>query len=127
MKTLFKRWNHGRAKRAAGAADKGTQGPLFLQEYQHQGKRVVIGQRALKASSGIFPGWATVHGRPYYVRQMKNMKDGVPIEWQSGESFNFVAWACGSILARAYARTSEPAVLAGYRGNSKVLDEALAA
>ncbi|HYK37445.1 DUF2252 domain-containing protein [Alloacidobacterium sp.] len=100
--------------------------PTLTSEFNHQGKRIVIGQRALQASSDIFLGWTTIHGRPYYVRQMKNMKGGVPIEWLSGESFYFIAWACGSILGRAHARTSEPAVLAGYCGNSKVLDEALA-
>jgi uncharacterized protein (DUF2252 family) len=95
-------------------------------EIGHEGQRVVVGQRALQASSDIFLGWTTIQGRPYYVRQMKNMKGGIPTEWLSGESFNFVAWACGAILARAHARTSEPAVIAGYCGNSKVLDEALA-
>jgi uncharacterized protein (DUF2252 family) len=120
------------------------QDPLFLQvkeatapahgpyvpprplELENEGMRVVMGQRALQSSSDIFLGWTSIHGRSYYVRQMKNMKGGIPTEWLSGESFNFVAWACGTILARAHARTSEPAVIAGYCGNSKVLDEALA-
>jgi len=100
---------------------------LFLQEYQHQRKRVVIGQRALQASSDIFPGWAAVHGRPYYVRQMKNMKDGVPIEWQSG---GVIQLRCLGLRLHPCARLrphQRPAVLAGYCGNSKVLDEALAA
>jgi hypothetical protein len=50
---------------------------------------------------------------------------GLPVEWLTGSVFNFYAWACGTILARAHARTSDPARIAGYWGNSKALDEAL--
>lgn len=54
------------------------------------------------------------------------MKGSMPIEWLTGECFNFYAWACGAILARAHARTGDAACIAGYCGNSRVLDEALA-
>jgi Uncharacterized protein conserved in bacteria (DUF2252) len=57
---------------------------------------------------------------------MKNLKASIPIEWLTGASFNFYAWICGAILSRAHARTSDPARVAGYCGNSSVLDEALA-
>jgi len=100
--------------------------PRFMDDFRHDGKRIVIGQRALQASSDIFLGWTTIQGRHYFVRQMKNMKGGIPIEWLSGTSFNFYAFACGAILARAHARTSEAAVLAGYCGDTHALDEALA-
>jgi len=60
------------------------------------------------------------------VRQMKNLKASVPVEFLTGASFNFYAWACGAILARAHARTGDPARIAGYCGNSTALDEALA-
>jgi hypothetical protein len=100
--------------------------PKISEEYAHQGKRVVIGQRALQASSDMLLGWTSIDGRPFYVRQLKNMKASIPIEWLSGESFNFYAWACGGILARAHARTGDAAMIAGYCGNSKVLDEAFA-
>jgi hypothetical protein len=54
------------------------------------------------------------------------MKGSIPVEWLAGEAFNFYAYACGVILARAHARTSDAALLAGYCGNSNILDEALA-
>jgi hypothetical protein len=57
---------------------------------------------------------------------MKNLKASIPVEWLTGEAFNFYAWACGSLLARAHARTGDCAGIAGYCGNSKSLDEALA-
>jgi uncharacterized protein (DUF2252 family) len=122
----------------------GDDDPLFLQvkeaivpanapylppvpvEYSHQGKRVVLGERILQASTDVMLGWTEMDGRPYYVRQMKNLKGSIPIEWLSGESFDFYAWACGALLARAHARSSDAALIAGYCGNSHALDAALA-
>jgi uncharacterized protein (DUF2252 family) len=124
---------------------KGDDDPLFLQikeasapahapylpnrkaEYSHEGQRVVIGQRALQASSDVMLGWTEIDGRPFYVRQMKNLKASIPVEWLTGEAFDFYAYGCGAILARAHARTSEPAIIAGYCGGSSPLRESLAA
>ena len=122
----------------------GDRDPLFLQvkeavtpahapflprlggdDLQHNGKRVVVGQRALQASSDPMLGFTDINGRHYYVRQMKNLKASIPVEWLTGSAFNFYAWACGAILARAHARTSDPARIAGYCGNSSAFDEAL--
>jgi uncharacterized protein (DUF2252 family) len=100
--------------------------PPLPEEYRHNGKRVVTGQRALQASSDPMLGYTTMDGRDYYVRQMKNLKASIPVEWLTGASFNFYAWACGALLARAHARTGDPAYIAGYCGNSDVLDEVLA-
>lgn len=122
----------------------GDDDPLFLQvkeaitpahapylpplngDFRHNGKRVIAGQRALQASSDPMLGYTSISGRDFYVRQMKNLKASVPVEWLTGPSFNFYAFACGAILARAHARISDPARIAGYCGNSTVLDEALA-
>jgi hypothetical protein len=70
-------------------------------------------------------GWTQIDERPYFVRQMKNMKGSIPIEWLSGDAFNFYVWACGAILARAHARTTDIALVSGYCGSSAVLDDAL--
>ena len=56
---------------------------------------------------------------------MKNMKASIPVEWLTGESFNFYAQACGALLARAHARAGDAAAISGYCGKSPVLDEAL--
>jgi uncharacterized protein (DUF2252 family) len=100
--------------------------PPLADEFHHQGKRVVIGQRALQASSDPMLGYTSWDGRDYMVRQMKNLKASIPVEFLTGASFNFYVWACGAILARAHARTGDTALIAGYCGNSPVLDEALA-
>jgi uncharacterized protein (DUF2252 family) len=100
--------------------------PPLPEEHSHQGMRVVSGQRALQASSDPMLGYTEIDGRDYMVRQMKNLKASIPVEWLTGESFNFYAWACGTLLARAHSRTGDPARIAGYCGKGKVLDEALA-
>jgi uncharacterized protein (DUF2252 family) len=100
--------------------------PPGLEEFAHDGKRIVTGQRALQASIDVMLGWTSIGSTPFYVRQMKNMKGAIPIEWLSGVSFNFYAWACGAILARAHARTADAAAIAGYCGKSNVLADALA-
>jgi uncharacterized protein (DUF2252 family) len=100
--------------------------PLPKTYAEHEGKRVVVGQRALQASSDVMLGVTKIDGRPYFVRQMKNMKASIPVEWLTGESFNFYAWACGTLLGRAHARAGDAAAIAGYCGTSAVLDKALA-
>jgi uncharacterized protein (DUF2252 family) len=92
----------------------------------HNGRRVVYGQRLLQASTDFMLGWTKIDGRDFYVRQMKNMKGSIPIEWLSGQPFDFYAFACGAILARCHARTGDIAKIAGYCGNSTALDLALA-
>jgi uncharacterized protein (DUF2252 family) len=100
--------------------------PPALAEFSHDGKRIVTGQRALQASTDVMLGWTSIGSTPYYVRQMKNMKGSIPIEWLSGPSFNFYAWACGALLARAHARSADAAAIAGYCGKSAVLGDAFA-
>jgi uncharacterized protein (DUF2252 family) len=100
--------------------------PPPLKEFAHQGKRVVMGHHVLQSSTDVMLGWTQIGSRPFYVRQMKNMKASIPIEWLSGSAFSFYAWACGAILARGHARSADAAKIAGYCGNSAVLDDALA-
>ncbi len=100
--------------------------PLRRSEIGHDGQRVVTGQRALQSSSDVMLGWTEMDGHEYYVRQMKNLKASIPLEWLTGDAFNFYCWACGALLARAHAKTSEAAIIAGYCGTSKPLRESLA-
>jgi len=92
---------------------------------KHHGMRVVMGQRALQATGDVMLGPTHVDGRPFFVRQMKNMKASVPVEWLTGESFNFYAKGCAALLARAHARAGDAAAISGYCGKSPVLDQAL--
>ncbi|MDJ0731881.1 MAG: DUF2252 domain-containing protein [Crocosphaera sp.] len=95
-------------------------------EATHNGRRVVLGQRVLQATTDVLLGWTTIDERPFYVRQMKNMKGSIPIEWLKGSAFFMYARACGTLLARSHARGGDIAKIAGYCGTSNYLDEIIA-
>jgi hypothetical protein len=100
--------------------------PPLEEPYRHQGRRVVHGQRLLQSSSDALLGWTTISGREFYVRQMKHMRGSIPVDWLHGGTFDFYAWCLGLLLARAHARTGDPALIAGYCGSSERLDAAYA-
>jgi hypothetical protein len=94
-----------------------------------EGQRVVEGQRALQAASDIFLGFTEEKesGRHFYVRQLKNRRLGSINEVIEGRALDVYANLCGRTLARAHARTGDPALLAGYLGKSDALDDAMGA
>ncbi|WP_336487774.1 DUF2252 domain-containing protein [Methylobacterium nigriterrae] len=94
----------------------------------HEGERVIYGQRLLQGVGDPLLGWTTVEGRPFYVRQMKNMKGDIPVSCMTGQPLQFFSWAYGALLARAHARTGDAAAIAGYCGGigKTGLSEALA-
>ena len=100
--------------------------PAMPEPFDHQGRRVVHGQRLLQSSSDPLLGWTTISGRDFYVRQMKNMRGSIPVDWLHGATFDFYAWCLGLLLARAHARTGDAALIAGYCGSSDRLDAAYA-
>jgi uncharacterized protein (DUF2252 family) len=117
--------------------------PLFLQfkearrsvlepyagksRYENQGERVVTGQRLLQSASDVFLGWARdEQGHDYYFRQLRDMKMKIDTERMSKQDWFEYAELCGWVLARAHARTGDPAQIAGYLGKNDVFDEAIA-
>ena len=100
--------------------------PVTPMRGEHQGFRVVAGQRALQALGDPMLGYTTIDSRPYYVRQMKNMKASMPVAFMTGVPFDFWAFGCGMLLARAHARSGDAALIAGYCGDGDTLDRALA-
>lgn len=99
---------------------------LPKQFLEHQGRRVVTGQRILQAASDVMLGETTVDGRPFFVRQMKNMKGGLDVTGLTGETYYLYVQNCGALLARAHARGGDAAAISGYVGKSEALDNALA-
>ncbi|GAB5099859.1 MULTISPECIES: DUF2252 domain-containing protein [unclassified Caballeronia] len=93
---------------------------------QHQGRRVVQGQRLMQSSSDALLGWTTIAGRDFYVRQMKQIRGSIPVDWLHGATFDFYAWCLGLLLARAHARTGDAALITGYCGTSDKFDAAYA-
>ena len=129
---------------AVGLFVSGDAEPLFLQikeartsvleriahpavPIEHQGRRVVEGQRIMQAASDIFLGWAQdpETDRRFYVRHLKNRRLGSLGEVIRGNALAAYAALCGRTLARAHARSGDAAVLAGYMGKSEVMDEAM--
>jgi uncharacterized protein (DUF2252 family) len=119
--------------------------PLFLQVKQaqrsileqlggkpayegHQGRRVVEGQQMMQAASDIFLGATQddATGRQFYVRTLKNRRLGAVSEISEGGALSDYAQLCGRTLARAHARSGDPAAVAGYAGKSDALDDAIA-
>jgi uncharacterized protein (DUF2252 family) len=95
-------------------------------EHLHQGRRVIGTQRLLQALGDPLLGSTTIDGREYFVRQMKNMKASMPVSLMTGKPFDFWAFTCGALLARAHARCGDAARIAGYCGDEDTLDRALA-
>ena len=129
---------------AIGLFMSGDGEPLFLQIKQsaksvlervspssawahEQGRRVVEGQRILQAASDVFLGWVedAATGRQFYVRQLKNRRLGSVGELLEGEALPAYARLCGRTLARAHARSGDPAVISGYLGKSEAFDDAM--
>jgi uncharacterized protein (DUF2252 family) len=94
----------------------------------HPGRRVVEGQRTMQAASDIFLGWTEdkISNRHFYVRQLKNRRLGSIADLVEGKALMSYAQLCGRTLARAHARSGDPAVIAGYMGKNGAMDDALA-
>jgi len=95
--------------------------------YANEGERVVSGQRMLQSASDVFLGWTSdERGHDFYFRQLRDMRMKIDLENMSKQDwFEFVE-LCGWVLARAHARTGDPAMLAGYLGKTESFDEAIA-
>jgi len=121
----------------------GDQDPLFLQIkeagasvletyagksiYPNHGQRVVNGCRLMQSASDLFLGWSVgPEGRHFYVRQLKDMKIKMLVELFTRGVMTQYAELCGWTLARAHARSTMPAQISGYLGNSDKFDEAIA-
>ena len=96
---------------------------------RHQGERVVNGQRVMQAVSDSFLGWtkSPVSGTEYYVRQLHDMKYSIETGGLRPTGMRLYAEVCAWALARAHARSGNPAEIAGYLGQSDVFDQAIAA
>ncbi|WP_216205514.1 DUF2252 domain-containing protein [Amycolatopsis aidingensis] len=98
---------------------------LDVKPTKHAGKRIVRGARLVQAESDILLGWTTIEGRPFMVRQFRNMKGSIdPTELQENHLDDYGRLA-GALLARAHTRSVDPRLLAGYFAEDKDMDEAV--
>ncbi len=96
--------------------------------YNNQGRRVVVGQHLMQAASDMFLGWTRDDaGHEYYFRQLRDWKTAVSVDDLGGADLASYAGFCGWALARAHARTGDPAAIAGYIGRGDQFDRAILA
>ena len=97
-------------------------------EFDHQGERIVVGQRLMQSASDMMLGWATGTGKykkQVYVRQLRDMKFSLDISALKPVQLSRYAEICGWTLARAHARSGDAAMIAGYLGKSDTFDRAI--
>jgi uncharacterized protein (DUF2252 family) len=80
----------------------------------HDGERVVRGQRWMQTVSDVLLGWTTIDGRPYLVRQFRDMKGSIDPTALKADELDDYARVVGVVLARAHAQSIDPRVLHGY-------------
>lgn len=96
--------------------------------FQTHGERVVFGQRLLQAASDIFLGHfvGLIKNRHFYVRQLRDIKVKLPVEEFSPREMLVYAQKCGWALARAHARSGDPAIISAYIGKGSSFSNAVA-
>ena len=92
----------------------------------HEGYRVVHGQRLVQAASDLFLGWTSdSKGRQYYLRQLRDMKLSIDLLHSDPQSLLDYGHLCGLALARAHAKSGKASYIAGYLGQGDQIDFAL--
>jgi uncharacterized protein (DUF2252 family) len=96
--------------------------------YEHQGERVVQGQRLMQSASDAFLGWVTGAGaahREFYVRQLRDMKGSASVDTMAPHVLARYGELCAATLARSHARTGDAAAISGYLGEDESFDAAI--
>ena len=95
--------------------------------YPNHGQRVVNGYRFLQSASDLFLGWTVgPRGRHFYVRQLNDTKVKPMVDEFSQSEMLQYADLCGRTVAKAHARSGQPAEISGYLGKSDGFDQAIA-
>lgn len=118
----------------------GKEDPLFLQikqeeksayaswlpsPYNHQGKRVAEGQRAIQPASDLLLGWTAFGGHEYLVRQLNDHKGSIDLETLKGGGLESLAVVAGELLARGHARSGDACAIHGYCGTGTKMAKAI--
>jgi uncharacterized protein (DUF2252 family) len=97
--------------------------------YANQGQRVVVGQRIMQTVPDLFLGWTEDRGddQQCYIRQLKDSRLALIGADLAEGALAYHAMLCGVTLARAHARSGDPARIAGYIGTGTAFDSAISA
>lgn len=101
--------------------------PAGRSVFQHEGQRVVAGQRMMQSASDYFLGASTgPSGRHFYFRQLRDMKVSAEIDTFDENLLGRYASVCGHVLARAHARAGGLAPqISAYLGRGGPFAEAI--
>lgn len=99
---------------------------LKLQHGDHEGFRVITGQRILQTASDPFLGFLTHEDRDYYVRQFRDMKASIDLDDLDERTFNLYVRYCGMLLARGHGQSPAAPFISGYLGNGARFPRAMA-
>ena len=92
----------------------------------HAGRHTAEGQHRMQTWADPFLGWTTVAGAPFLVKQWSDHKASIEVQDLAGDVLGDYLELCGTVLAKAHARSGDPALIAGYLGQSEELPESLA-
>jgi uncharacterized protein (DUF2252 family) len=114
--------------------------PLFLQIKQagasvyepylapsthaNHGQRVVVGQHLIQSATDLFTGWTGIGEFDFYVRQFRDMKI-IPDSHDLAPYLTQFAASCAQALAKAHARSGDPAAIAAYIGHGSAFAAAI--
>jgi hypothetical protein len=98
---------------------------LSASVYLNHAERVVVGQHLIQQASDALLGWGTLDSKDFYVRQLRDMRGSTDIGILSPRELIGKGEACGAALARAHARTGDPARISGYLGEGDAFVEAI--
>jgi hypothetical protein len=100
--------------------------------YREMGHRVVAGQRLLQGAPDILLSFGSMQfdidrSEGFYIRQLRDMKGGIPIGPDGISLKNFADYSklYGWALALGHARSGDAAMIAGYCGESTEFGEAM--
>ncbi len=96
--------------------------------YLNHAQRVVTGQRIMQGERDVFLGWTQDHrsDQHCYVRQLKDARLASVAVELAEDALPYYATLCGSVLARAHARSADAARISGYLGSGDAFDTAIA-
>ena len=79
----------------------------------------------MQGISDPFLGWTQLHGRSFYVRQLKDMKGSHDPAQLKGSALVGYAYRCGYTLGLAHSRAGDPHYALGYVGKGAALTNAM--
>jgi uncharacterized protein (DUF2252 family) len=94
----------------------------------HEGERIVRGQKMMQAVSDLFLGWMDgVPGtnRQYYARQLHDMKGQFNVDNAKFATITTYADLCARTLARSHARSGDAVAIAAYLGDDDTFADAV--